>query len=291
MIEDAHRFGEDGNLVGIVCAAGAGERGAEIPGMLILNAGLLHRVGPFRLHVSLARRLATEGYAALRFDLSGIGDSAPRADDRSNDAHAMDDIRQAMDFMEQRVGCRRFVVIGLCSGAKNAHNIALVDERVEGIVLIDGYTYRTWRFYWRHYAPRVARPKTWRNVLRRVLANIVPAGAPAVPERAEDGVGGLSCPPRSKTASELETLAARNVAMLYIYTGGDGTYNYRAQMEDAFRDVDFRGNLQVRFFSRADHTFTRRRDRQPLIENIVDWTRNRFPVSGVGEDVARRGID
>ena len=43
--------------------------------VVLLNAGLIHRSGPFRLYTRLARKLAKSGYIVLRFDLPGIGDA------------------------------------------------------------------------------------------------------------------------------------------------------------------------------------------------------------------------
>ena len=45
------------------------------PTVVLLNAGIVHRVGPNRMHVLLARALAAAGIPSLRFDMSGIGDS------------------------------------------------------------------------------------------------------------------------------------------------------------------------------------------------------------------------
>ena len=44
-------------------------------GVLICNAGLQAKAGPFRLGVRLARKLTRIGYHVLRFDYPGIGDS------------------------------------------------------------------------------------------------------------------------------------------------------------------------------------------------------------------------
>ena len=46
--------------------------------VVIVNAGLVHRVGPFRLHVILARELARSGFLAVRMDVSGLGYSKTR---------------------------------------------------------------------------------------------------------------------------------------------------------------------------------------------------------------------
>ena len=63
------QMGKSGALFGILTRASASR---EI-GVLILNAGLLHHVGPFRLHVLLARLLGERGFTTLRMDQSGKG--------------------------------------------------------------------------------------------------------------------------------------------------------------------------------------------------------------------------
>ena len=37
-------------------------------GVILLNAGLVHRMGPFRLNVNLARKLAAENFIVMRLD-------------------------------------------------------------------------------------------------------------------------------------------------------------------------------------------------------------------------------
>ena len=77
-VQRAARFGAYGNLVGIVTppVGGVPPRGAFV----FLNAGVVHRVGPNRIYVTAARRLAARGFLSVRFDLSGLGDSSSRRD-------------------------------------------------------------------------------------------------------------------------------------------------------------------------------------------------------------------
>ncbi|HEU4534994.1 MAG TPA: hypothetical protein VFS00_12795, partial [Polyangiaceae bacterium] len=91
--EKAHAFGEGGVLFGIVCAPTQPRPGR--PAVVLLNAGLVHRAGPFRLHVDLARRLAARGFVTLRLDQSALGDSQPRPGGLSYEARAVVDAREA----------------------------------------------------------------------------------------------------------------------------------------------------------------------------------------------------
>lgn len=70
--ETAHVFGE--GLVGVLSRPRQIVAGR--PAVILLNAGLVQRSGPFRVYAQLARALASCGFVVLRFDLSGRGDSA-----------------------------------------------------------------------------------------------------------------------------------------------------------------------------------------------------------------------
>ena len=80
MTEEVCRFGDRKSLVGIVTLPERPDHGQDLPAIILLNAGLAHRVGPQRLYVKMARHMASQGFAVLRFDFSGIGDSEPRTD-------------------------------------------------------------------------------------------------------------------------------------------------------------------------------------------------------------------
>src|SRR5687768_18323652 len=50
--------------------------------IVILNAGSVHHIGPNRMHVEFARRLAADGCRVCRADLRGLGDSRVRSGGR-----------------------------------------------------------------------------------------------------------------------------------------------------------------------------------------------------------------
>lgn len=267
MMEKAYQFGKDGYLVGIVTEPGFGACKDGLPAVLLLNAGLLHRVGPYRVHVDLARRLASVGFVAFRFDLGGVGDSQLPNSSGSFEDRAVGEIQEAMNFLTVRKGASEFVLMGLCSGALDAHRVAAVDPRVSGIALLDGYTYPTWRYYLRHYGPRVVSFTRWKQFLKRKWSNILSNGREAPVEQPLT----LTYPPKEAAKLDLEKLVQRGVNLLYIYTSGKDLYNYRDQLKDVFRSIDFRGKLQLEYFIDADHTFTLLADRNRLVMTICDW--------------------
>src|SRR5882724_3373080 len=121
--DEVLRFGPEGQLVGIVShppEANSPARPTTMRGsglsFIVLNAGVLHRVGPHRLHVVLARRIAAGGIASLRLDLGGIGDSMASSDAATFRDSAVADTRAAMTGLTHTLGSERFVLFGVCSG-------------------------------------------------------------------------------------------------------------------------------------------------------------------------------
>lgn len=258
----------------------SGDRGGR-PAVLLLNAGLLHRVGPNRIYVTLARRLAAAGFPVLRFDYSGLGESEPRRDELTIEQSTLTEGREAMDFLVASGIADRFVPMGLCAGAENAHRIAVQDSRVSGAVLIDGYAYRTPGFYLRHLGRRLTSGRTWHNLLigqsgwRRMFRGVFPGSDDGSPSNGNPG--GLNFvrvfPPKAACKTELEGLLARPVDLFLVYTGGgmEDYYNYPSQFGDAFPSLRDHPRIRVQFIASADHTFTLRSDQEQLVSSIATW--------------------
>lgn len=275
MRERAYNFGDDVRLVGVLTQPSSDAHPSDRPAVLLLNAGLLHRVGPARLNVDLSRRLAGDGFTCLRFDLSGLGDSDARRDRRSEGERAVDDIRLAMDFLQSKLALQRFVLVGLCSGADNAHLAAIGDRRVVGMVLLDPYGYKTAGYYVRHYGPRLAQPGPWLRFAHRTLLNRAHGLARTLglepqegPEMFERTFG-----PRAQVAAELNRLVDRGVQQLLIYSGGvrEHYYNYRDQFYDMFPRLEGAKQIEVEYYPHADHVYTLNADRLQLMERIQTW--------------------
>src|SRR3546814_6044025 len=98
--------------------------------LVLLNAGLTHRVGPFRGYVAIARYLATRGVDVFRFDLPRVGDG-PGA---GVSVGAM--VAATLDTLEREAGARCFVIGGICSAADMAWHIAQDDPRIAGVWLL-----------------------------------------------------------------------------------------------------------------------------------------------------------
>lgn len=282
MKEFAITFGENRGLVGIITEPKKSNSHAHI-GIILLNAGMVHRIGPFRLNTLLARTLANSGYTVLRFDLSGIGDSELSISTSSNEEQAVNDIGHAIDYLKQANQTKSFILIGLCTGADNAHKAAIKYNEVKGAIYLDGYAYPTPRFYIKRYLPVLLNPRRFIHALWSIIKLIVlrvPLYPPDPLAQAEGEPTNLfvwNLPLKEKTLKELQSLIKRNVELCCIFTSGSiRQYNYRGQFKESFRKIDFGDKLQVHLFEEMDHTYILTEDREKLIRTIVDWVGVRF---------------
>ena len=101
---------------------------------VLLNAGAIRRIGPNRMWVEIARRWAAQGVPTLRLDFAGIGDA--EGNSRFADVASLYEpefvgqVSAALDVLRRRLGAKRFVLVGLCSGGYWAFQGALHDPRV-----------------------------------------------------------------------------------------------------------------------------------------------------------------
>jgi pimeloyl-ACP methyl ester carboxylesterase len=273
--EKAFRFGREQHLIGV---AGLPEMlkpalGATV-GVIVLNSGLVHRVGPFRLHVELTRRLNASGYPTLRIDLSTLGDSSGTEESLSRRQQVRADVADAMAVLREQAGCMRFVLVGLCSGAANAHIAACTEQAVAGVVFLDGYTYRTAGFMLRHYLPRVVQLATWMRFFKRRVSRT--SASAAAPTPADFG---QTYPARAEVAAELGEMLGRDLKLYFVYSGGvSDHFNHRRQFREYFGRLAIHPNVTLSFLEQADHTYVMAADRLILLQSIDDWMQHTFPV-------------
>ena len=284
--EDAFLFeareGDDaraGRRVGIVTHPDRPEPPAAL-GVLIVVGGPQYRVGSHRQFVLLARALAARGFAVMRFDCAGMGDSAgvERAfTDRD------DDIGAAVDAFTARVPALEGVAIwGLCDAASAALLYAPRDPRVTHLVLLNPWVRSDAglaRTHLKHYyRSRLTDRAFWTGLLRgevgiwRALKGFF-----ATLATARRGV--LNADADADAALAFQTRMARGWRrfggdILLICSGDDLTA--REFIDHAARDVEWAGLVeQTRVarcdFAEADHTFSRAEWRDRVADATADW--------------------
>jgi uncharacterized protein len=102
-------------------------------GVLVVVGGPQYRVGSHRQFVLMARALAQSGYAVLRFDYRGMGDSDGAM--RTFESVAAD-VRAAIDTLMRSVPSLTGVALwGLCDAASASLMYCTQDARVKGVAI------------------------------------------------------------------------------------------------------------------------------------------------------------
>jgi uncharacterized protein len=140
------------------------EAAADV-GVVVVVGGPQYRAGSHRQFVHLARAACRAGYAVLRFDVRGMGDS--EGAQRPFDA-LHDDIAAGIDaLLAHATGVRRVVLWGLCDGASAAwlYLQASGDARIVGVCAVNPWVRSSdglARTHVRHYyAKRVMSLSFW----------------------------------------------------------------------------------------------------------------------------------
>lgn len=277
MREQALLFGKSNSLVGVLTEPAESQRGRNFPAVILLNCGVMHRVGPHRLHVKISRRLASLGFSCLRFDLSGIGDSQARVGDLPRESSSIGDAQEAMASLSAERGFGRFILLGICAGGFKSFNIASHDPRVVGAALINvpfGATDErvelsvTARYYWRkallsrdHWA-KVIRGEANYSGVRKVLTAQL------------RGLFTLRRPPpeESEFVAGVRSLLGRGCRLLLVYSEDDYSLSYfRGAFPRGPGRLEPRGSLTVELIPHADHTFTPLRGQELLLKTLCEW--------------------
>lgn len=275
--ETVVRFGPDDGLVGVLGAPEAATGGR--PGVVLLSSGIVHRMGPNRLYVTIARRLAAAGFPTLRMDFSGVGDSPPRADPRPFRERCVEETIAALDALGARAACDGFVAGGICSGADaalltaqadarvravaavNARRFLLSDgeiERVRGAVLSRHYRrIATSRSFGGHSLAKLSGGKmSWRDVVRAVRSQIPRPGGSGI----RDGTRAL------------RSLLDRGVRVWSFHSEADeGLDCLRVLAGRRMAELQRREGFRFEVLEGADHTFTMRWSQAALLDGLESW--------------------
>jgi alpha/beta superfamily hydrolase len=275
MNEEAVQFGKRGSLVGIVTSAAPGDRNK--PAVVLLNPGIVHRVGPGRIYVKIARALAAEGFTALRFDFSGIGDSSVRLDNLRFEESSVDETRAAMSFLQTTRGINRFILLGGCSGAAVSLETARGDKRAIGAILINfparadeeqQATHRTDRHYYWNFA--LLSLRSWRKLLsgQSNYGKISRALVEGLKRKFIDRTRASDSDQRFRAM--LRELAGRGVQLTFICSKGDPLLrDLREAGGSDLKQLCARGNVACNVIPRSDHTFSSLYDQERLVDAIL----------------------
>lgn len=277
MTEKVVFVGPARSVVGVV--AEPARPAVSAPAVVMLNSGLLHRVGPGRLHVRLARRLACAGHLSLRFDASGLGDSRPRGDGRPFGEAMLEEASQAMSLLEASYGVRRFVLFGLCSGADFALQVARADRRVVGAILIEGFGVTLPGYLLYSQRRKLLRPRSWLRLLLGRSAVWGELRSMAAEKTASGGetAGPIVAPPTAQVVADLDAIGERGVRACLVYSKDSASaYSYRRLIHRKVSRHHRAGRFALEMFDETDHVFTLRRHQDSLLDAIGRWIEEPF---------------
>jgi len=280
--EEAVLFGEKKSLVGVVTDP-TRVTGNPRAAVLLLNPGIVHRVGPGRIYVKIARALAAMGFVVLRFDFSGIGDSAVRHDNLRFEKSAVRETQEAMKFLKSSKGVEHFILLGGCSGALISFETACCDEQVLGAVLInypaaedddededantDLKQRRAAHYYWNFALFNL---KSWRKLFTgranyRQLIQVLRLQVKRL-FASRSRITAKETP----FAANLRALARRNVRLTFLCSQGDPLLDeLREAGGDELQRSCALGKVTLDVIPRSDHTFSSLDDQDRLLEVIL----------------------
>ncbi|MGE0424546.1 MAG: alpha/beta fold hydrolase [Reyranellaceae bacterium] len=283
--EEPVRFGEADRLFGVLCKPGAPRAEGFVPTVLFLNTGHHHHIGFGRMAVTMARRLAAEGIASLRFDSAGLGDSDAmpgRPEGVIYSTEACADVGAAISMLEAR-GHRHPVVVGHCSGAHLAFHSTVLDTRIAAQVLMNLQVFiwgendtletvirarrRSGREILADVWRAVRQPATWHRLMRgekrdRELALALLNRAGRVAREQVAKVGGRLLgvqTPVSPVEGWFRAIDARGTQTLLLYSAGDEGLTERDQhLGEGGEVLAGLSSVHTRILESADHLLSQR---------------------------------
>ena len=247
-------------------------------GVVIVVGGPQTRVGSHRQFVLLSRALSKAGYAVLRFDYRGMGDSTGA---QRNFEGVSDDIGAAIDALQAYApGLTRIALWGLCDAASAAllYCAATGDKRVTGLCLLNPWVRSEAglaQTHVKHYYPqRLIQMDFWRKVLKGQVS------LRAVPEFFRTLL--LSSKKVSPSSGALLNYQQRMATAWHAFSGSlmltlsANDYTAKEFLEITKGDPYWKSALNHPRLTRhdlhgADHTFSNASSRERVERLTLDW--------------------
>jgi pimeloyl-ACP methyl ester carboxylesterase len=277
------RFGKTKSLLGVLAVPGTENR-VNRTAVILLNSGIIHRVGPGRLYVNLARRLAHRGFNVLRFDLSGIGDSPVRSDNVPFIRSSVEETQDAISFMEDACGAERVVLMGICTGALVSYRTALVDKRVSGTLMINAQgfipevvneisqyvdTRKSARYL---FGNALFNPRSWSKFLTGQVDYKTILGALSSRLFGNKSIQAARSPQVKEIAEGLNTLPSRGAELYLFYSEGDpGIDELNLILGQDLDVLRTKEHVRYKIVRGADHMFTLLEKQAEFMTLIENW--------------------
>lgn len=255
-------------------------------GLVIVVGGPQYRAGSHRQFTLLARHLAGESIASLRFDYRGMGDSEG---DRRDFEHIDADIRAAVDaLLEQAPGLDKIVLWGLCDAASAALFYGYTDLRIHGMVLLNPWAHseagaahvRLKYYYWN----RLKQPSFWKKLLagkvgaavslKEIFGSVAKLTARSVPNKMVPLDARLDSPKMDFIARMRYGLTRFEGKVLILLSGRDETareFELLTNSDPAWKQAIQSPNVNIVSIPAASHTFSSQPWRQEAAIETARW--------------------
>ena len=251
-------------------------------GIVVVVGGPQYRAGSHRQFVLLARALAGAGYAALRFDCRGMGDS-------TGDAPGFErigaDIAAAIDALQNASPqIRRVVLWGLCDGASAAllHAHRSADRRVAGFVLANPWMHseqaEAHAIVHSYYRQRLLDGAFWRKLGRGEINPLRKLGE-LFGHWLGARNGRTDRPARGEADQMLDALHALRLPVLLLLCRKDATAQaFLAGLQLAGSPFLAQAHVSRQNFPEADHTFSRAEWRREAEVATIEWLNSGYSI-------------
>lgn len=257
-------------------------------GVVIIVGGPQYRAGSHRQFTLLARQLAEQGIASIRFDYRGMGDSEG---DMRNFEDIDADIKAAIDSLMTHVPeIEQVALWGLCDAASAALYYGHTDPRIKGMVLLNP---------WVHTEAGAARARLKHYYIARLLSKAFWTKLLSGKVSIGTSVGDLSKSVQKAGQTDAETVASLSDSrygspgyidrmhkglkafggqVLVILSGGDLVAQEFIMLSTRDRNWKATSNspkINTELLANANHTFSNR-DWRNIVGNWTgDWINRR----------------
>ncbi|NMA42384.1 MAG: alpha/beta fold hydrolase [Oligosphaeraceae bacterium] len=280
----------------------------EMRGALVCSHGWSGtRSGPVGLLTDLARSLASKGYAVLRFDYAGRGES-DGAGLQSSLLTMADNLEAASKAIKKHLNCNELHYLGLCSGANVVIGALKRLPEAKSLLLLSVYPFsdgdsfsrdlNRLAYLLRVYWQKALRKETWKRLFAgdvrltqvfRVLFAPLLKGKSNQKKEGAATTGSDNTKPdfsarsskATKSESRLQQKAApqshlknlrADLPVLMLYGTADPDAKSAAKYFGEYAEQE-QLPLQIDYLEGADHNFTSQKFRQELKERVQEFFR------------------
>ena len=261
-------------------------------GVVFVHGWSGYGIGPHRMFVNAARKLAACGFHCLRLDLGGRGDSDGNEETVDLDQMIADTLSAVR--LLRRQGVREVYIVGICSGGNVALGAASLDKSIAGLALWSTPLFAPFKsrtdelrrtvLLLAGYARKALQRQTWARLLAgkihfRLIGRILfrrNSPRDGVPARPAPGNAPSTEParparnPKDSRRDVMKDLVGYHGPMLFIYGSAD---DEAAGAPEFYRQFCSEHHIPNLFYiiDGANHSFYSLQWERDVIDKTVGW--------------------